>query len=159
MAGAKFRGMVASAATVSSAKQYHGLSEQNSADNPLPHLEQALKPVGVAAVAVLALYSRQPPSTIIPGVVVKAGGSGLASCAFLPKVLSNGCTPLRAAVTETGSLVVYRGKEVWMVVVGCVSLDVIDIGRCFSFDVVLAVVFLVRCMTSLMCWYAHSFVC
>ncbi|CAM9655072.1 unnamed protein product [Ectocarpus sp. 13 AM-2016] len=73
---------------------------------------EALKPVGVAAVAVLALYSRQPPSTIIPGVVVKAGGSGLASCAFLPKVLSNGCTPLRAAVTETGSLVVYRGKEV-----------------------------------------------
>lgn len=84
-------------------------------DTPLPppRTVQALKPVGVAAVAVLALYSRQPPSVITPGTVVKAGGSGLASCSFLPAVLSNGCSPLRAAVTETGSLVVFKGgKEV-----------------------------------------------
>ncbi|CAM9815815.1 unnamed protein product, partial [Scytosiphon promiscuus] len=74
---------------------------------------EALKPVGVAAVAVLALYSRQPPSSMTPGVVVKPGDDGLAACAFLPAFLRNGCAPLRAAVTETGALVVFQGgKEV-----------------------------------------------
>lgn len=72
---------------------------------------QALKPVGVAAVAVLALYSRQPPSTMKPGAVIKPGGAGMAACAFLPAVLSNGCAPIRAAVTETGSLVVFKGGQ------------------------------------------------
>lgn len=61
--------------------------------------------------AVLALYSRQPPSVIRPGTVVKAGDAGLASCTFLPAFLSNGCSPLRAAVTETGSLVVFKGGQ------------------------------------------------
>eukprot|EP00752_Nemacystus_decipiens_P018298 g16414.t1 len=72
---------------------------------------EALKPVGVAAVAVLALYSRQPPSTMKPGTIIKPGGAGMAACAFLPAVLSNGCAPIRAAVTETGSLVVFKGGQ------------------------------------------------
>lgn len=78
---------------------------------PTPPPIQALKPVGVAAVAVLALYSRQPPSSMKPGTVIKAGGGGMAACAFLPAVLSNGCSPLRAAVTDTGSLVVFKGGQ------------------------------------------------
>lgn len=76
-----------------------------------PPPPQALKPVGVAAVAVLALYSRQPPSSMTPGVVVKPGDDGLAACAFLPAFLRNGCAPLRAAVTENGSLVVFQGGK------------------------------------------------
>lgn len=71
----------------------------------------ALKPIGVAAVAVLALYSRQPPSMLVPGDAVFAGGDGLAACTFLPAALSNGCAPLRAAVTESGSLVLFKGGK------------------------------------------------
>lgn len=74
-------------------------------------MPQALKPVAVAAVAVLMLYSRQPPSMLQPGEVVTVGSSGLASCAFLPAQLSNGCEPLRAAVTESGALVVFKGGK------------------------------------------------
>lgn len=65
----------------------------------------------MAAVAVLALYSREPPSTLAPGDVVAVGGNGLAVCSFLPAVLRNGCEPLRAAVTESGSLVVFKGGK------------------------------------------------
>lgn len=103
------------------ARQSRMKQQMSTPSPPSPHIVQALKPVGVAAVAVLALYSRQPPSVMTPGFVVKAGGSGLASCSFLPAVLSNGCSPLRAAVTETGSLVIFKGgKEVsfWCLVLG-----------------------------------------
>lgn len=76
---------------------------------PLSPLVQAIKPVGVAAVAVLALYSRQPPSVMVPGDVITVNSRGLAACTFLPAPLRNGCAPLRAAVTESGSLVLFKG--------------------------------------------------
>eukprot|EP00904_Undaria_pinnatifida_P006515 jgi/Undpi1/2994/HiC_scaffold_14.g06371.m1 len=74
----------------------------------------ALKPIGVASLAVLALYSREPPSMLSPGDSLVVGGDGLAVCSFLPaalSALSNGCEPLRATVTESGSLVVFRGGK------------------------------------------------
>lgn len=77
----------------------------------LPPGVQALKPVGVAAVAVLALYSREPPSKLLPGEMVTLGDSGLASCAFLPAPLRNGCEPLRAGISESGALVVFKGGK------------------------------------------------
>lgn len=74
---------------------------------------QALKPIAVVIVVILALYSRQPPSVLAPGEVLHVGDRGLASCCFLPRplreVLSFRCEPIRAAVTEAGSLVVYKG--------------------------------------------------
>lgn len=74
---------------------------------------QALKPVSVVVVFILALYSRQPPSVLAPGEVLHVGDRGLASCCFLPQPLHEvfgfRCKPIRAAVTESGSLVVYKG--------------------------------------------------
>lgn len=71
-----------------------------------------MKPLGVVAVAILALYSQQPPSVLKPGRFISVGGAGLASCSFLPPPLRAGyCDPLRATVTETGSLVVFRGES------------------------------------------------
>ena len=62
----------------------------------------------------LALYSGQPPSKIAPGELLAVGGRGLASCSFLPAPVMagvSGCEPIRAKVTGTGSLVVYRGRN------------------------------------------------
>lgn len=71
---------------------------------------QAMKPVAVAIVAIVALYSQQPPSVLKPGDFISVGGPGLASCTFLPSAVVSGyCQPLRAAVTESGSLVIYKG--------------------------------------------------
>lgn len=72
--------------------------------------KQAMKPVAVVAVAILAMYSQQPPSLLKPGDFIAVGDPGLASCAFLPSPLRVGyCDPLRAAITAEGSLVIYRG--------------------------------------------------
>ncbi|CAM9739825.1 unnamed protein product [Ascophyllum nodosum] len=77
-------------------------------------LLDALKAVAVISAVTLALYSGQPPSKIAPGELLAVGGRGLASCSFLPAPVMagvSGCEPIRAKVTETGSLVVYRGRN------------------------------------------------
>lgn len=65
--------------------------------------------MAIAAVAVLALYSHQPPSYLSAGEFITIREPGLASCTFLPAPLRVGCEPLRATVTEKGSLVVFNG--------------------------------------------------
>lgn len=94
------------------------VSEMESLPSPVPPCNksnrpcscvQALKPVLVVAVAVLYFYSAQPPSHLSAGQFMTISDGGLSACTFLPEPVRLGCKPLRATVSESGSLVVFQG--------------------------------------------------
>lgn len=62
----------------------------------------------------------------------------MAACAFLPAVLSNGCAPIRAAVTDTGSLVVFKGGQ------QVEQCDTFSLGCLSSIVIVMAIMMVMK---------------
>ncbi|CAM9470278.1 unnamed protein product [Discosporangium mesarthrocarpum] len=70
---------------------------------------EVLKVVGAFLVVLLAAYEMEPSSSLVPGQSLKPG-EVLASCTFLSP-LRPGCEPHGSMLTETGSLVVFKGRK------------------------------------------------